>query len=288
MNPRVELSCAAPHTREKLDELIPALDRRQRIAVIHHANGRVPAFLEFRRPSVWDNLGYRLNMIMWKKPNERSSTIQSVIDQNLFSPAHLQQAIADIEAGRTRSYEQFFQLHLFRKLCGDTLRWLPKIYLKLLQSKNTFEPALATMKPHLIKLREIARRGVQQDNQVDRPDIFFTSKEGERVYAHSQWLSGASSVRGLALIRQGPVECAFSAGSQFSKAAIHRFLDVVYGICPLSQLWLDECDAVYDVARALGYENLCDTIFTKMKNDLDFAIEMRNRPPSPMHDEGVY
>jgi len=260
---------------QELGKLSGMLENHPRIAVV-----REPASLEFRQPVGLDNFGYNHQMVLWKRPQERASAIQSVIDRN-FKSEHLQQAILDIEAQRTQPYDRFFSLHLFRKQCSDNLRWLPQIYLKLWQTKNTFDAVLKTMTPHLLRLREIARKGVNQENHDDLPDIYFTSAEGEKVYAHSKWLSAASSVRNLAHPGPDPVQCVFPEDLKFSKYRINRFLDVVYGTCSLvelAEMTSATLDAVHDLANALGYEKLCDAIFKMVKANLDQRIYWRDHP----------
>jgi hypothetical protein len=240
-------------------------------------------------------VGRTLHMIFWKEPNERAAAIQAVIDRSLIKgEAYLQQAFSDIDADHIEPYERFFNLHIFRQESEGTLRWLPMIYRKLRQKKNTFEPVLRSMKPGLSRLRTIARNGANQPHSDDFSDVYFVSSEGEKIYAHSKVLLNVDVVKNLVSQKRERGEKSSSldregqqfksdeihlGNRQFKSDAIHLFLDLVYGNCDLDELSeAHDLDVMYDIANALEYESLRDAVFRRTKVKLDaLASEIRAR-----------
>jgi hypothetical protein len=252
MNPIVKLTCEPNALGQKLEELCNNLEGHKKIAIAQQGSQREPAALEFRKVGVLENIGRSLHIVFFKGAKERAATIQSVIARNLIQVEHLWQAIANIDRGATQVYERFFKLHIFRKGCKDYLQWLPQIYLKLWQSKGTFEPVLRSMKPHLQKLREITKLGIVMGNVADLPDIVFKSNDGQDVYAHSKWLSGIAATRNAPVQWLSPLQFNWNASAK----EIHLFLDIVYGARALEELSNDDLLSVYELANFQAYNGL--------------------------------
>jgi len=273
LNSIVRLQCEPNTLSQKLDELCANFEGGTKVAIVHEAREREPASLEFREyASGWESFAYSIGLIFWKKHDERTFSIRSLIDRNLTQNAQVLEAMRDIEAGRSNPYVRFFNLHIFRKKHRDDLHFLPQIYLKIWQQGDFCNSVMYSMQKHLSRFREIARTGINDANQNDRPDIYFTSSEGERVYAHSNFLSGISSVKNLERRGQAPFECPLPQNFKPSTYEMNLFLDVMYGIRPLTYLKVSELNIIHDIASALEYDRLRVEAFKRTKEQLIYDL----------------